>query len=98
MQKPDFVKLELFFTENYERRINDQSTWGARGLSPEMTAELVKRAQSSNETSSVTNEIRSRSAIYGTIGGDMVSPTPGEADEHARPDRLLSDHQRSSLQ
>jgi len=44
VQKPDFVKLELFFTENYERRINDQSTWGARGLSPEMTAELVKRA------------------------------------------------------
>jgi len=43
-EKPDFVKLELLFTENYEQRIKDPSTWGARGLSPEMATELVKRA------------------------------------------------------
>lgn len=42
--KPDFIKVYLEFSEEYERRKNDTAFFGRRGLNPKLLPSIVARA------------------------------------------------------
>lgn len=46
--EPDFIKLNLFHSEEYEKRKNDSTYFGKKGINPELIPEIVKRAHEAN--------------------------------------------------
>ena len=42
--KPDFIKVMLIHSEEYEKRKNDESYFGDKGLNPKLLPEIVKKA------------------------------------------------------
>ncbi|WP_109300997.1 amidohydrolase family protein [Aquimarina sp. AU474] len=45
---PDFIKINLLYSEEYEQRKNDTAFFGKKGLSPKLIATIVKKAHASN--------------------------------------------------
>jgi imidazolonepropionase-like amidohydrolase len=45
---PDFIKLNLLFSEEYEKRKDDTTYFGKKGLNPKLVAEIVTKAHASN--------------------------------------------------
>jgi len=45
---PDFIKLNLLFSEEYEKRKDDTTYFGKKGLNPELVSEIVTKAHGSN--------------------------------------------------
>ncbi|MCM8568553.1 amidohydrolase family protein [Gramella jeungdoensis] len=46
--EPDFIKIMLLFSEEYEKRKNDTTYFGNKGLNPELVPEIVKKAHQNN--------------------------------------------------
>jgi len=44
---PDFIKLNLLYSETYEKRKNDTLYFGKKGLNPALVPEIVKKAHAS---------------------------------------------------
>lgn len=42
--KPDFIKINLLYSEEYEKRKNDTAYFGNKGLNPEIVPEIVQKA------------------------------------------------------
>jgi hypothetical protein len=42
--RPDFIKLYLLYSNEYEKRRNDTTARGVKGLNPELVPQIVKRA------------------------------------------------------
>ncbi|HEV7780312.1 MAG TPA: amidohydrolase family protein [Chitinophagaceae bacterium] len=42
--KPDFLKINLLYSEEYEKRKKDTAYFGNKGLNPELVPEIVKKA------------------------------------------------------
>jgi imidazolonepropionase-like amidohydrolase len=42
--EPDFIKINLLYSEEYEKRKNDTAYFGNKGLNPELVPEIVKIA------------------------------------------------------
>ncbi len=42
--KPDFIKINLLYSEEYQKRKNDTAFFGKKGLNPELVPEIVKKA------------------------------------------------------
>jgi len=45
---PDFIKIMLLYSEEYEKRKNDTAYFGHKGLNPELVPEIVKKAHKNN--------------------------------------------------
>ncbi len=45
--KPDFIKIMLLYSEEYEARKNDTTYFGKKGLKPEIVPDIVKKAHRS---------------------------------------------------
>jgi len=46
--RPDFIKINLLYSEEYEKRKNDTTYFGNKGLNPELVPEIVKKAHHNN--------------------------------------------------
>ncbi|WP_394748971.1 amidohydrolase family protein [Spongiimicrobium salis] len=46
--RPDFIKLNLLYSEEYEKRKNDTLFFGKKGLDPRIVPEIVKKAHAAN--------------------------------------------------
>lgn len=42
--EPDFIKINLLYSEEYEKRKNDTTYFGNKGLNPELVPEIVKKS------------------------------------------------------
>ncbi|MBN8568982.1 MAG: amidohydrolase family protein [Ignavibacteria bacterium] len=42
--EPDFIKINLLYSEEYEKRKDDTTYFGNKGLNPELVPEIVKKA------------------------------------------------------
>ncbi|WP_420399783.1 amidohydrolase family protein [Flagellimonas sp.] len=45
---PDFIKINLLYSEEYEKRKNDTTFFGKKGLNPDLVPAIVKKAHDSN--------------------------------------------------
>ena len=45
---PEFIKINLLYAEEYQKRKNDTAYFGKRGLKPELVSEIVKKAHQAN--------------------------------------------------
>ena len=90
-QHPDFIKVYLLYSEEYERRRTDTAAFGWRGLDPALVPDVVRRAHAASLRVAAHVETASdfRAAI--AAGVDQVAHMPGfRGDERVKlPDPAL---------
>ena len=76
-QHPDFIKVYLLYSEEYERRRTDSSAVGWRGLDPALVPDVVRRAHAASlrVAAHVETAADFRAAI--SAGVDQVAHMPG---------------------
>jgi hypothetical protein len=76
-QHPDFIKVFLLYSDEYERRKNDSTTFGWRGLDPALLPDVVRRAHAASLRVAAHIETAAdfRAAI--AAGVDQVAHMPG---------------------
>lgn len=76
-QHPDFIKVYLLYSEEYERRSADPAAVGWRGLDPALISDIVRRAHAASlrVAAHVETAADFRAAIVG--GVDQVAHMPG---------------------
>ncbi len=76
-QHPDFIKVYLLYSEEYERRRADTATVGWRGLNPALVSDVVRRAHAASlrVAAHVETAADFRAAI--AAGVDQVAHMPG---------------------
>ena len=76
-QRPDFVKVVLAYSDEYQKRRQDSTYFNWRGLNPELLPEVVQRAHSVGLTVSahVENAADFHAAV--TAGVDEINHIPG---------------------
>jgi imidazolonepropionase-like amidohydrolase len=82
---PDFIKVILVHSEEYQRRRLDTAYFNWKGLDPALVPEVVRRAHAARLRVSAHVETASdfHNALVG--GVDEINHTPGfRGDEHAR--------------
>jgi Amidohydrolase family len=81
-QKPDFIKTMLVYSEEYEKRKDDNSYFGRKGLNPALLPEIVRRAHAAGLR--VTVHIETATDFHNALvaGVDEMAHMPGfAADE-----------------
>jgi imidazolonepropionase-like amidohydrolase len=75
--KPDFIKIYLLFSNEYERRRNDTAVRGMKGLDPSLVQEIVRRAHGAGLRvgAHIENVHDFRTAVR--AGVDMIMHMPG---------------------
>ena len=84
-QRPDFIKVYLLYSDEYERRKSDTTAFGWRGLDPALLPEIVRRAHASSlrVAAHIENAADFRAAV--AAGVDQVAHMPGfRGDERMR--------------
>ena len=76
-KKPDFIKTVLLFSEEYEKRKNDTTYIGYRGLDPKLLPMVVKKAHKAGLRVSVHIETSSDFHNAVLTGVDEICHTPG---------------------
>jgi hypothetical protein len=82
-QHPDFIKVFLLYSEEYDRRKADSTFFGWRGLNPALVPEIVRRAHAAGLRVAAHIETAAdfRTAI--AAGVDQVAHMPGfRGNEH----------------
>jgi hypothetical protein len=76
-QRPDFIKVFLLYSEEYEKRLADTSAFGWRGLNPALLPDVVRRAHEAalRVVAHVETAADFRAAVAG--GADQVAHMPG---------------------
>lgn len=76
-QKPDFIKVMLSYSEEYDLRRNDPEFFGYKGLDPELLPSLVSMAH--EEGLSVTAHIDTAADFHNAVvaGVDEIAHLPG---------------------
>lgn len=46
--KPDFIKINLLYSEEYQKRKNDTAYFGKKGLNPDLVPDIVAKAHKNN--------------------------------------------------
>lgn len=93
--RPDFVKVYLLYSEEYERRADDSSFVGHRGLDPELLPAIVERAHGAGlrVTAHVETAADFRNALR--AGVDEIGHLPGfrgnEENRFPEPERFRLD-------
>jgi hypothetical protein len=75
--KPDFIKVLLQYSDEYEKRRNDTSYFDWRGIDPKLVPEIVRRAHSAGlrVMAHVETAADFRNAL--NAGVDQIGHTPG---------------------
>jgi hypothetical protein len=75
--KPDFIKVVLAYSDEYEKRLRDSTTFNWRGLDPAILPEVVSRAHAAGirVMAHVEDAADFRNALAG--GVDIIGHTPG---------------------
>jgi len=73
---PDFIKLNLLYSEEYEKRKNDTLYFGKKGLNPALVSEIVKKAKASNLRVSAHVETAYDFHIAVTAGVNEIAHLP----------------------
>ncbi|MGB3624747.1 MAG: amidohydrolase family protein [Henriciella sp.] len=83
-EKPDFIKVMLLFSEEYESRKGNPEYYGERGLNPDLLPGLVQMAQEAGLRVSVHVETDADMQTALRSGADMIAHMPS----HDAPIRL----------
>ena len=75
--KPDFIKVLLQYSDEYEKRRNDTSYFNWRGIDPKLVPEIVRRAHNAGlrVMAHVETAADFRSALHARV--DEIGHTPG---------------------
>ncbi|WP_108807506.1 amidohydrolase family protein [Aquimarina spinulae] len=73
---PDFIKLNLLYSEEYEKRKNDTLYFGRKGLDPKLVPEIVKKAHANNLRVSAHVETAYDFHIAVNAGVDEIAHLP----------------------
>lgn len=74
--KPDFIKLNLLYSEAYELRKNDTAFFGQKGLNPKLIPAIVEKAHSSGLRVSAHVETAHDFHVAVTAGVDEIAHLP----------------------
>lgn len=74
--EPDFVKVMLYFSEEYAARRDDPEYYGRRGLDPELLGEVVRLAHRDGLRVSVHVESEADMIAALEAGADMIAHLP----------------------
>ena len=99
--EPDLVKIYLMHSEAYAERKQRQSTYGDRGLDPDLVPQLVARAHGSNLRVAAHVESAADFAVAVSAGVDIVGHLPGygpEVGEDLENYRISADTARMAAQ
>lgn len=84
-QRPDFIKVFLLYSDEYERRKNDSTTFGWRGLNPALLPDVVRRAHAASLRVAAHIETAADFRAAVAAGVDQVAHMPGfRGDEHVQ--------------
>lgn len=75
--RPDFIKIYLLFSNEYEQRLTDTTANGFKGLNPQLVSEIVQRAHDAGlrVAAHIENVYDFRTAV--NAGVDMMAHMPG---------------------
>jgi imidazolonepropionase-like amidohydrolase len=75
--RPDFIKLLLVFSEEYEKRRNDENYFGEKGLNPEIYGKLVRLSH--DHGLRVSTHVNSANDFHVAVqaGSDEIAHLPG---------------------
>ncbi len=84
-ERPDFVKVMLYFSEEYEQRKSDPEYYGKRGLNPSFMPELVRLAHDAGLRVAVhvESDADMATALRAGAGADIIAHLPSN-DSTAR--------------
>ncbi len=86
--QPDFLKIFLSYSEEFNTRKNDPAYFGASGLNPDLTPEIVRQAHEKNLRVSAHVETISDFALAVKAGVDIIAHLPGyEVEDTLHPER-----------
>lgn len=79
--QPDFIKVMLLNSEEYEKRKDDPSYFGRKGLNPKLLPDIVKRAHKAGLRVSVHVDTPTdfRNAVMS--GADEIAHVPGRSND-----------------
>ena len=82
--RPDFIKTNLLYSEEYEKRLADSAFYGVRGMNPKLLPLIVARAHEKNLRVSCHIETAAdfRNAL--AAGVDEINHLPGYYPDFAR--------------
>ncbi len=75
-KKPDFIKVNLLYSERYEERKQDTTYFGRKGLNPKLIPEIVKKAHAANLRISAHVETAHDFHVAVTAGVDEIAHLP----------------------
>lgn len=75
--KPDFIKTMLVFSEEYEKRKDDKSFFGNKGLNPKLLPKIVKKAHTEGLRVSVHVKTPTDFETAVLSGADEIAHLPG---------------------
>ena len=75
--RPDFLKIMLQFSEEYEQRKSDPQYFGYSGLDPSMVGEIVDRAHAAGLRVSAHIETAEDFRVAVSAGVDIIAHLPG---------------------
>ncbi len=75
-ERPDFVKVMLYFAEEYDRRKDDPDYYGRRGIDPDLLPELVRMAHDAGLRVAVHVETDADMATALRDGADIITHLP----------------------
>jgi imidazolonepropionase-like amidohydrolase len=80
--KPDFIKTYLLYSEEYEKRKDDEKYFAWKGLNPVLLPEIVRRAHRARLR--VTTHIETATDFHNALiaGVDEIAHTPGFRPEN----------------
>ena len=83
--RPDFIKTYLMYSEEYERRKNDDAYFDWRGLDPKILPEIVRRAHQAGLR--VSTHVESATDFHNALiaGVDEINHLPGFRPEKNDP-------------
>ena len=75
--RPDFIKIYLLYSNEYEKRLTDTTASGIKGLNPKLVPEIVQRAHAAGlrVAAHIENVYDFRTAVE--AGVDMIAHMPG---------------------
>ncbi len=82
-ERPDFIKVALLFSEEYEARKDDPRFYGERGLDPALLPPLIQMAHDAGLRVAVHIESDADTATALRAGADIIAHTPSN-DSAAR--------------